>query len=137
MDAAALLPFSSHRIIVAFDTDPAESVRSRQPFCAPSLYRCPLDRIISSDTRGTWMDLQRRLPFLVEVMDRPSFRRRFPHCIEALPLIGLSGNNDLEVLLESHNLRDAAGLEDLAWLMETSLATRAPVPVPRKLWVAA
>jgi hypothetical protein len=137
MDAAELFPFPSLRIIVAYDTDPDDRTAASRPFPKPSTYRCPLQNLVSTDARGTWTGLLGRLPYLVESMDRPSFRNRFPECAEALPLIGLAGRGDIEVLLESHNLRDAAGLDDLAWLMETTLSTMAPLPDPPGLAAAA
>jgi hypothetical protein len=137
MDASALFPFPSRRIILAYDTDPDDRAAASRPFSEPSTYRCPLQSLVSTDPQGTWTGLLGRLPYVVESMDRPSFRNRFPDCAEALPLIGLAGGGDIEVLLESQNLRDAAGLDDLAWLMETTLSTKAPLPDPPGLAAAA
>lgn len=137
MDASALFPFPSRRIIVAYDTDPDDRTAASRPFSEPSVYRCPLQSLVSTDARGTWTGLLGRLPYPVESMDRPSFRDRFPGCSETLPLIGLAGGGDIEVLLESQNLRDASGLDDLAWLMETTLSTKAPIPDPPGLAAAA
>ncbi len=128
MDAPTVLQFPARRIIVATDVDPAEASTPRFPSVIPPNYRCPLERMISAGQADAWPDLVRGLPYIVETMDRPSFRRRFPDCTAPLPVIGLAGGGEFEVLLEAQNLHDATGLTDLSWQLEATLATRSPLP---------
>lgn len=128
MDAPTVLQFPARRIVVVLDVDPADALTPRQPAIVPPNYRCPLDKLIVAGQYQAWPELIRRLPYIVETMDRPSFRKRFPDCDAPLPLIGLAGGGEFEVLLESQNLHDASGLTDLSWQLEATLATRSPLP---------
>jgi hypothetical protein len=127
MDFAQVITFPGRRLIAAFDVDPAEVAAQTLPFAVPSAYRCSLDKIANGPEATAWQEYVHGLPYMVETMDRPTFRELFPNCTDTLPLIAFVEGNSLEVVVSATNIADATNLADLKWTMDASLSTRAPV----------
>lgn len=126
----------NRRLLLVVDSNP--DVREpRQPYIPGQAYRCPISQVLAGTTREAWTDFQARMPFPIEILDASSFRRRFPEASRSLPVIALDEGRNLEVLLEPHTLWGTTNLDHLGWLLDVSLATRAPVPRSGGLAVAA
>jgi hypothetical protein len=54
-----------------------------------------------------------------------------------LPLVAWSGPDEFEVILDAQNLNDAMDLDGFRWLLDATLATRAPLPAEPNLARAA
>lgn len=136
MDLANTSLPRSRRLLLVVDSAP-EDRDSRQPYIPGQAYRCPISQVLAGTSREAWSEFQSRMPFPIEILDAPAFRRRFPDAPRSLPVIALDEGRHLEVLLEPHTLWGTSNLDHLGWLLDVSLATRAPVPRRHGLAVAA
>jgi hypothetical protein len=124
------------RLLLVVDSAPAEQ-ECRQPYIPGRHYRCPIGKVLADAPEEAWLDFKSRIPYPVEVLDGPTFRQNFPDSADLLPFVGIDEGRSVEILLESHTLWGTSDLGHLGWLLDVSLATRAPLPARAGLAAAA
>jgi hypothetical protein len=117
----------NRRLLLVVDSAPAD-LEARQPYIPGRNYRCPIGRVLADAPKEAWSDFQSRVPYPIEILDGPTFRRNFPDSADTLPIVGLDEGRNVQVLLESHTLWGTSDLGHLGWLLDVSLATHAPLP---------
>jgi hypothetical protein len=126
----------NRRLLLVVDSAPAHQ-ETRQPYIPGRNYQCPISRVLADAPQDAWTEFKSRVPYPIEILDGPTFRRKFPESADLLPFVGLDEGRTVEVLLESHTLWGTSDLGHLGWLLDVSLATRAPLPARAGLAAAA